>query len=143
MSDFSHLQRLSETRETRDFVLYNLEGEPVLKLRPATEANKPYFNGILRRARKNRGAIQAGVVSGGLVRESRQDDRRLYAQHVLAGWEGVTDSAGELVPFNSENALAFLEALPDWIFDEVRGFAGTPANFLEDGLNEGAETGKA
>ena len=67
--------------------------------------------------------------SGG---ENRDEDRRLYPKHILRGWRGVVDSNGDVVEFNPERAAEFVEALPDWLFDELRAFCGDVQNFLEE-----------
>lgn len=144
MSDFSHLKRLEVgVAETVDYELFQIEGEPVLEVAPATEANKPYFNAVLRRSRKNVRAINAGSISPGMIASNRAEDRLLYAAHIVKGWRNVQDAEGKEAPFTSENVRDFLEALPNWIFDDLRTYCGNPANYLEDGISEAEETGKA
>ena len=63
MSDFSHLQRFDvAAAETVDYELYQIDGEAVLEIAPATDANKPFFNATLRRSRKSVRALNAGSV---------------------------------------------------------------------------------
>lgn len=134
---FKYLEKLQVTKEmTVRFPLLMLEGDPVLILRPATSANKEYFNALLKRNRKNMRQIQAGDFNLGLVEENRDSDRTLYAKAVITDWEKVIDDQGEGAKFTSENVLAFLQALPDWVFDEVRAFATNPRNFVEDIIDE-------
>lgn len=145
--DFSHLKKLDVSPgKTSEYILHQLENSPVLLVAPANEANKSYFNAVLRRSRKNLRALRQQVVSESMIRENRDEDRELFAQHVLKGWRGVQDTEGSDVPFNRENALAFLNALPNWIFDDLRNFAGDPLGFVEEsefGVMEAAETGKS
>ena len=66
------------------------------------------------------------------VKENRDQDRELFAKYVIVGWSKVVDAKNEEVAFTQENAEAFLHALPDWIFDGVRNFAGDCENFIDD-----------
>jgi hypothetical protein len=139
-NDFSHLRVLEVRDKTAKCTLYHVKGEPFLVVRPATEANKPYFNAVLKRTRKNVRAVQAGAISQAMIAENRDEDRELFPKHVIVDWGNVTDSAGEPVPFSPEACTQFIEALPDWLFDEVRNFAGNSANFAGEVIDA---TGKA
>ena len=129
--NFEHLKKL-EVKGTASFTIYQVEGEPKLILAPATEANKPYFNALLKRSRKNQRRLQGGSFTAAVIAENRDDDRELYPKHVVKGWEDVVNSEGEPAEFNQENVLAFLGALPNWLFDEVRTFATEASSFVED-----------
>ena len=144
MSDFSHLQKFDvDSAETVDYELYQIDGEAVLEIAPATDANKPFFNATLRRSRKSVRALNAGAISPAMIHSNRVEDRKLFASYIVKGWRGVMDSEGRDVPFTPDNCAAFMDALPSWIFDELRVFATTPANFLDEGISEAEETGKA
>lgn len=132
MANFEHLSKLQLSENiTVDYPLNGLRGTPTLKLAPATADNKPFFNEVLRLARTNK-TPKAKNISYDLVQEGREKDKSLFAKYVLKGWSGIKDSEGKEVPFTVANAQAFLSALPDWIFDEVRTFAGIPENFVDD-----------
>jgi hypothetical protein len=133
--DFSHLQKLDVADKTARFTVYQIQGEPVLILKPANEANKPYFNAVLKRSRRNVRAIQAGHVNQVMIAETREKDRELFSKFVIVGWENVQDVNGEQVPFSSAACEEFLRALPNWLFDEIRNFAGMSLNFTEDAPN--------
>jgi len=130
--DFSHLKNLDVKDRTARFPIHQIAGAPALIMKPATEANKPYFNAVLKRSRRNVRALKAGAINQVMIAENREQDRELFPKFVVTGWEGVTDSKGKDAEFNRENCEAFLRALPDWIFDEVRDFAGNSVNFTED-----------
>jgi hypothetical protein len=66
------------------------------------------------------------------VTENRNEDRELFPIHVIAGWEGIEDCQGNEVPFNRDNVKEFVEALPDWIFDQIRLHASMPERFLAE-----------
>lgn len=136
MANFEHLSKLQLSENTTvDYPLNSLKGCPTLKLAPATADNKPFFNEVLRLARTNKNP-KAKSLNNELIQEGRDKDKDLFAKHVIKGWEGVKDSDGKDVPFTAVNAKAFLDALPDWIFDGVRSFAGVPENFVEDSSDE-------
>lgn len=119
---------------------------PYLVVRPATEATKPYYNALLKRAGKNVRAVSAGAISAGMVSENRDEDRRLFPAHIVVTWgyvradgsevEGrMPDAEGKDIPFSAEACADFLRALPDWLFDDVRQFCSNPANFVDDGFS--------
>ena len=138
MVDFSHLDKLKVTPDrTAEYTLYQIEagadGHPVLILAPATDANKPFQNAALKKSTtKNFRRMRGGSLTPEMLEEDREDDRKLYPRHVVKGWRNVTDAKGKDVSFTSDNVLAFLRALPNWVFDDVRMFAGNPSNFLQD-----------
>ncbi len=101
---------------------------PTLVLRPATVENSAYFNEVLKRPSQAR-SLRGGKINPAVVRENRADDFRLYPEHVVVGWCDVVASDGSDVDFCKEDVADFLNELPDWIFDEVRGFAGNIENF--------------
>ena len=142
MSDFSHLAKL-EPQDTVKYVLYQIQGEPALIMAPALESNKPYFNAILKKGRKL--ARRAGRnVNRAMLREARDDDRQIYPKHIIRGWEKVVDAKNKPVKFTEDDCVAFLKAMPDWVFDELRVFASNPQNFLDeevdtDELGEGSD----
>jgi len=132
MTDFSHLKNLDVKDKTARYTIHQIAGTPVLIIKPATEANKPYFNAVLKKSRRNVRALKAGAINQVMIAENREQDRDLFPKFVVTGWEDLSDAKGKPVEFNRENCEAFLRALPDWIFDEVRDFAGNSVNFTED-----------
>lgn len=129
---FEHLKKLEvKAGETAPFTLYQVVGEPVLHLAAATEANKPYFNALLKRSRKNQRRLQSGSFTAALIEENRDDDRELYPKFVVKGWDKIIDSEGNSVPFSVDACNDFLAALPNWLFDEVRQFAVEATNFVD------------
>jgi hypothetical protein len=132
MSNFSYLKKLEVKDKTTKYTIFQIQGEPSLILKPANESNKTYFNAILKRSRSNMRAIQAGHVNQVMIAEAREKDRDLFPQCIVMGWENVKDAEGKNVPFNREACTEFLQALPDWLFDEIRNFASNSANFADD-----------
>ena len=134
---FGHLHKHDvQVSKVQNYQLYQIAGEPTLKLAPATAANKPYYNALLKRMRRTQRLLRFGSLTAAVIEETRDDDRKLYAEHVVKGWDNVVDSEEEAAPFSREACSDFLAALPDWIFDEVRTFAADAANFTDDEVDD-------
>ncbi len=135
MADFSHLKAFDVKQDaTVDYTIHAITVNgvsPTLMVSPATEANKPYFNALLKRAGKTARVARAGKVNLGMIEENRDEDRALYPLHIIKGWKDVLDSDGSEAKFTAEDAAKFLAAIPDWCFDDLRNFCGNPANFTE------------
>lgn len=133
---FKYLKNL-EIAGTARCTLYAIampNGEsPVLIGKHAGDSNKPYLNANLKLVSRNSKRLMQGRINAAVVEEQRQDDRVLFPEHVIIGWENVFNDNNESVPFTLENCRDFLNALPDYIFDEVRGFFTNPENFVTDG----------
>ena len=141
MSDFSNLSRLEvDALKTVPFVMpYDLG---TLSLAPATKANRAYFNAQMKLMSTNRTrlrAIQEGRFTAKLDAEILSDERTLYAKYIVRSWDGVLDAEGKAAPFDYENCKKFLEALPDFLFEEIRDFARSPGNFIESGAEVDVE----
>ncbi len=135
MADFSHLRALEvATDGTTEFALHQITvngKSPVLHVAPATEANKPYFNALLKRSGRNVRQVRSGNINASMIEENREEDRELYPRHIVKGWSDVLDANGEELEFSAGNCTDFLAALPGWLFDELRNFCGNPASFAE------------
>lgn len=129
--EFKGLKNLEvKASKVADFTFYQIEGEPVLHLAPATEANKPYFNALLKVSRKNQSRIMKGNFTAGVIAENRDNDRVLYPKYIVKGWSRMEKVCGDL-PCTPDNVRAFLDQLPDWLFDDVRNFATDSQNFID------------
>lgn len=135
MSKFAHLQNLHvAANATAEYIFYGIDGHPVLTVHPATEANKPYFNAVLKRTSRTAKMLRAGgEMNAEQLKEARVEDRELYPKHVVRGWSKVVDSELNEVPFSVEDCEEFLTAIPDYMFDDFRTFCGNPRNFVEHG----------
>lgn len=102
-------------------------------LRPATDANKFYYNALLRvsgaRARR---MARSDKMHPEDIAKNREEDRQLFPKYVLRGWENIRDRQNNQVPFSRETAKEFCEKIPDWLMDRIRNFAGSPENFTAD-----------
>ncbi len=135
MANFSQLKELEVSDKTVDYHIYQIEGEAVLKLLPASETTKPYFNALFKKSRSRVKAIQSSKMNVGMVKDNRDEDRGLYSKHIVKGWAGIVDADGKVVPFTEENVFDFLTALPDWIFEDIRNFAADIQNFIDEEIN--------
>lgn len=134
MADFSNLKQ--QKQETADFTFWNVVGQPTLVVRPATESNKPYFNEQLRRADQIQRRKQK--LTEAMVREGRDKDRELFVKYVIVSWKDVKDAAGNVVTFTRDECAAFVAALDDFLFDQLREFCKDESNFRE--VNTGDTT---
>ena len=143
-SDFSNLKKLSISRDsTSRFVLSDLEGAPVLIVRPATEENGGYFEAVASQTTKTLRRLRSGA-GAKMLKENRKLDRGLYPVHIITTWENVCDTEGAEVDYSREDCKAFIQALPGWIFDKLRNFCGEQANFLpEEDEPDGDALGEA
>lgn len=131
--DFSNISRQEiKTQDTAQFTFYRIQGmTPVLTVKPATEANPDYMRAILRGSREQMRRMRGADLTPEMLKENREKDRQLFPRFVVMGWEGVLDASGEPVTFSQDACEAFLRALPDDIFNELRDFCSTPDNFRD------------
>lgn len=135
MADFSHLKALDVVASSvaeYTFHQITVNGKtPVLTVSPATDANKPYFNALLKRSAKSSRQVRSGNINTGLIDENRDEDRELYPKHIVKSWSGVVDANGKDSAFSASNCVDFLSAIPNWVLDDFFAFCREPANFAE------------
>lgn len=131
--DFSNVSsRAVPANGTADFVLYRIEGQPVLTVKPATEDNPSYMRAMLKGSREQMRRLKAGDLSPEMLEENRQKDRVLFPRYVVVGWKGILDAKGKAVAFSAEACAEFIQALPRDMFNELRDFCSMPDNFRPD-----------
>lgn len=141
MADFSHLRKHIGAEKTATYTFYDLEGEPTVSVRPATEENKDYHNALMRRQLSRSRKSARRITVDDLMRV-RKDDIELYAQHIVKGWEGIVDAAGKAVAFSEATCKEFLTAIPTEILDDLRGFCADRHSFLDGADADGEALGK-
>lgn len=114
---------------TATFTFYDLDGEPSVELRPATRANKEYFNALLRRMGKLRKSLERSDVTVEMLDKQDRLVRDLYAQYVVTGLSGWIDGDGEEIASTDENIKSLMEQLPEAQFEDLAEFAGDEDNF--------------
>lgn len=102
---------------------------PTLTVRPATELNELYFNAVLANSKQRIKDLQRGNIAVDDIRQGRIEDRDLYPKNVIVDWSDVRDDLERDVPFSAQSCKAFIAALPDHIFDDLRNFCGAIENF--------------
>lgn len=136
MNDFSNMSSLEvKGDETVDFQMFALEGEPIIKLHPATEANRPYYSALLKLSTRLAKQLRGREASVKTLVESRQHDATLFPVYVIQGWDektGPIGGDGKRVPFTQKDAESFIQALCEFApdeFDAMRNYASQNANF--------------
>ena len=111
MADFSQIKRQGVIMPTARHTFYEIEGEPWVEVKPATERNKPFFNSLLKRQRRGRRIVRGGALTVDVIKRARDDDRDLYAKYIVTGWGNVVDVEGTAVDLSPDNCLDFLHAI--------------------------------
>jgi hypothetical protein len=144
--DFSNIKAQDVSPETtREYEFDTLIGEPSVVLAPAHDSNPAFLDERLRLATERAAALAdqprrkanpGGVLDPETIKrniaEDRDYDRRILASSCIRSWgrSAPIDAQGQEVPFSPENALAFLEALPDYVLDPFRAYASNIFNFV-------------
>jgi len=64
--------------------------------------------------------------------------RRVYAETVVKGWEGIKDPMGTEIPYNVSTAMEFFKAFPE-LFGEIVDLASSYATFQNAQAEEAQE----
>ena len=104
-----------------------------MDVKQANDNNPAYYNGLLRYQRRF-SRRRGRTITVQDVAENREQDRLLYARHVVVKWGNVRDAAGEDVALDEEACREFLQAIPNMDMDELRDFAANPHSFAKDAL---------
>lgn len=136
MANFSHLDALQVKQDgVARYTFHNIvvnEKSPTLIVRPATQANKPYFKELFRRQEARARQIAASKrIDPKFVDDTRDEDRDLFPKFVVTGWEDMIDADGGEVVFSVDECRQFLEALPDWVVDDFFQWCKRNENFVE------------
>lgn len=114
----------------------SIEGHiPVLILKPAllSRANQSYWNAALSMGKGMRKKKDDDVTTDDLELDNKKL-RKLYADHVVEDWREMYDERdGKVieVPFNKQEALGFLNSLPDDYFNKIVRFCTDVDNFRD------------
>lgn len=148
MSSFADMLAKQKPQGTVKFPLemITLGGEesPVLEMRYAGRSNCGYQSAIIKVAneRRNRGAT--GKITAAKLAADTELDARLFAQHVIVGWEHVYEH-GKPVSFTPQKCEELLLELAEHrhdIFLAITTFARDAENFRDVGATAGVELGK-
>jgi hypothetical protein len=141
VADYSNLQALHVSDETlAEYVWDAIPGEPSLWLAPATDANPSFQSERLRvsikRAEEARNAPQrrGAVLTADDIEADRELDRVLIARCCAKRWgTPPLDVNGNAPEFSEAECYSFFKALPNFLFDPLRGFASSSMNFVDKG----------
>jgi hypothetical protein len=149
LPDFSNLAAYAVNAETTaEYVFIDIEGEPSIICAPAVETNLPYYNESLRLTVEQSEADRKKLTKRGRravlteidaddMEEARDKDRRVIAMFCARSWgTAPVDAQGNAVEFSAEICLAYLRALPFYIFDPMRRWVTNPRNFVQKGKLE-------
>jgi len=147
VSRFEHLKKLHiDGKTTARFEISQLDTppgsknkHPVLIVRPATEENKEFWNQVVKRLAKNSKAYKGGRTPQDVLDDNFDEDLRLYPLFVIDGWEDVYEDGNKPAPFSSKAAAEYIQALPRWIFQQVRNFCADQENFIQPEMPTHAE----
>lgn len=148
MPDYSHLRKLDVTDESEaeytfgDIVVgRGPDGaavHPSIFFRPMVDANKHYLNERIRLSseraeRATKGGKKDKVQQlADRLDEDRETDRVLIAKTCALRWgTAPLDVDGNAHDFSFEECLAFLQALPNYIFEPLRNWVTNPYNFVD------------
>lgn len=133
MSKFGHLKKLNPAADVvRPYTVYQIETEPTLFMKQATDSNKPYWNQLLRRNTAITRRLRGQQLNATILEQTRDSDRENMAKNCMTGWEKVIDDDGNEVKFTKEDCLDFFKELPNHIFDDIRNFASDAQNFIDE-----------
>lgn len=144
MTDFSHLAEVEQKGDIAvPYKLDQIGGAPTIWFKPGTDANKVFMNESLRRANARARVSRRGRrLTADTVASARQEDREVIAKCCATRWD-VKDAKDRPVVFSEANCLEFFQALPDWLFDEIRGWVTDPSNFIDVDGDGGEVLGEA
>lgn len=155
MADYSHLRKLDVTEASeaeyafRDIVVgRNEDGSainPTIWFRPMTEANKLFLHERIKLSTERAEAIAKNKKKDKVQQladrmdEDRETDRQLIAHTCALRWgTPPLDAEGKANDFSPAECLAFLQALPTYMFEPLRAWVQNPYNFVDA---EAYETG--
>jgi len=118
---------------------------PVLIMRHAGDSNAAYASAVVKAANELRSRAAGSRITESKIAESRSLDARLFAQHVLVGWENVCETPGTPTPFSPAKAEELLLAIaakrPD-VLTLITSFARDADNFRDASVPTGDALGK-
>jgi hypothetical protein len=89
--------------------------------------NSAFLKAMERESKPFRRAIQQETISADIAEEIL---RKVYADTVVLGWEGITDEDGNVLQFSKENCVKLFRDLPD-LFNEIKETANKMAVYRE------------
>lgn len=112
-------------------------------VRSATKDNRAYFDALLRV-----GAMLNGQIDGDKTKISPEvnerfesEQIRMFAAHVVVGWENIVDDDGDPVLFSPDDAADVLKSI-GLEFDRLKAFCEERSNFSRSTVIDSAAVAK-
>ena len=96
-----------------------------IRILRAGSGNKKYTKELQRRIKPHRYQIDNGLFDNDVAKKMTNE---LYADTIIIGWSGVTDEAGNPLPFNRDNVVKLLTDLPE-LANDIQAQAVLVSNF--------------
>lgn len=148
MADYSHLRKLDVTDETEaeytfsDIIVgRNEDGSsvhPSIIFHPMVQSNKRFLRERIRLSTERAEAMGKAKKKDKVEQivdrmdDDLEFDRILAARACAVRWgTPPKDKDGNEPEFSADECLAFLQAVPDFIFEPLRGWLQNPYNFVD------------
>lgn len=125
------LFKSNETREKEEGILLDY-GTAKIRIRRAGGSNRKYAELLSKKLRPYKRQIENETLDPDTgIRVMAE----VYADSVILGWEGVTDSENKVLPFTRDNCVKLMLDLPD-LFRDIQEQAQKFANFRDEEIEE-------
>lgn len=120
VKSFGHLRALEIEDRTAWIAIPHLRPNARFLCRPATESNAGYFNALLLDTDDMTRGVSSGRDPKRVTEDARKRAKRIYAAHVIVGWDGIDYEDGTAAEFTPANLTRMLDQMPGWMFDRLR-----------------------
>jgi len=121
------------------FGIENMEGAMVTGRPAVRRLNLPYANAVLAKSERLNRQARASKDKASILIAQTDATREPFARYVLTGWKNIKDENGKPVPFSTDDAIEFVNALPDFMYEELLVFFSTESNFVDEVSEEDAK----
>ena len=115
----------TDEQKEQEGIVHEITPEISFTLARAGGFNKRFSKALEKKTRPYRRQIQEDTMDVDLANKLFVE---AFAETVLLGWKGVTDTEGKPVKFNAKNAVKLLTDLPD-LANELREVATKASSF--------------
>jgi hypothetical protein len=125
--------KTNKSKETEGIVLDY--GSFQIKVARAGGSNKRFNQAVAEKLGPQQKALQNGTLPEERIRKIMIE---IHVDHVVLGWDGVTDADGNPLEFTRENAIQLFTDLPE-LFADVVEQAAKFSNFRQEVIHETAK----
>lgn len=119
--------KANESREKDDGIVLDY-GTAKIRVRRAGGSNRKFSDLLTKKLRPYKRQLENETLDPDTGTRVMAE---VYAEAIVTGWEGVTDSADKPLPFTRDNCVKLFLDLPD-LFRDVQEQAQKLANFREE-----------